>query len=254
VLILILAGASDVTVMLHPMPMIYLFDYSFAGVLVLMALSMARSLAETSQMKESLALAERRFRHIEEHSDEVFWELNRFGFISYLSPKVERMTGFSPADLLGSTPWNALPEDKAKAAAKAWAGLVGEGRELKALEVAARRRDGKLATLEISGYPFHDAEGRLRGYRGLARDVTRRRQAEEISRHVRQRRSLSVMAHALDHDVGKLAAIILRNTQAARAGLPPESPSQPALERAEHAALRTAELAERMRLLFPEEK
>jgi PAS domain-containing protein len=238
VLLLILAGISDVVVMLYPIPMIYLFDYSFAGVVVLMAVSMARSLAETSEMKESLALAERRFRHIEEHSEEVFWEVNRF----------------TPADLLGSTPWNSLPAAEAKAADKAWAGLVAEGRELRAMEVPGRRRDGKPVTLEISGYPYHDPSGRLRGYRGLARDVTRRRQAEELSRKVRQRRSLQVMARSLGHDVGKLAAIILRNTEAAKADLSPASPAQLALERAEHAAKRTVELAERMNLLFPEEK
>jgi PAS domain S-box-containing protein len=253
-LILILAGFSDLVVMLHPLPMIYLFDYSFAGVVALMAVAMARGLAETSEMKESLALAERRFRHIEEHSEEVFWEVNRFGFISYLSPRVAALTGFTPADLLGSTPWSSLPAAEAKAADKAWASLVAEGRELRAMEVPAQRRDGKPVTLEISGYPYHDPSGRLRGYRGLARDVTRRRQAEELNRKVRQRRSLQVMARSLGHDVGKLAAIILRNTEAAKDGMPEDSPSHLALERAEHAASRTAELAERMNHLFPEEK
>jgi len=254
VLLLILAGISDMVVMLYPIPMIYLFDYSFAGVVILMAVGMARSLAETSEMKESLALAERRFRHIEEHSEEVFWEVNRFGFISYLSPRVTPLTGFTPTDLLGSTPWGSLPAAEAKVADKAWAGLVAEGRELRAMEVPVRRRDGKAVTLEISGYPYHDPSGRLRGYRGLARDVTRRRQAEELNRKQRQRRSLQVMARSLGHDVSKLAAIILRNTEAAKAELPPESASQLAMERAEHAARRTMELAERMNLLFPEEK
>jgi len=122
------------------------------------------------------------------------------------------------------------------------------------MEVPVRRRDGKAVTLEISGNPYHDPSGRLRGYRGLARDVTRRRQAEEMNRKVRQRRSLQVMARSLGHDVSKLAAIILRNTEAAKAELPPESASQLAMERAEHAARRTMELAERMNLLFPEEK
>src|SRR5438132_7951083 len=50
-----------------------------------------------------------------------------------------------------------------------------------------RRTDGSLGFVSISGKPVFDAEDRFAGYRGVARDITERRRAEEELRDREQR-------------------------------------------------------------------
>ena len=40
-------------------------------------------------------------------------------------------------------------------------------------------KTGRIVILETSGVPFFDNDGRLRGYRGISRDITERKRAEE---------------------------------------------------------------------------
>ena len=50
------------------------------------------------------------------------------------------------------------------------------------LENVNRRKDGRLVVLETNGVPVLDAQGKLAGYRGVDRDITERKQAEEALR------------------------------------------------------------------------
>jgi PAS domain S-box-containing protein len=247
---LLLTGFKDGLAMAGGRPAFYVFDYAFAGVLGLMAVGMARELAATAEMRESLRLAEQRFRHLEQQSHEVIWELNQHGVLAYASPKVAQLTGWTTEDLLGARPWELLPEAEALRVDEAWKAFVGQGLELHALEFSTRRRDGSPLTLEISGYPFLDPAGRLRGYRGIVRDVTVQRREARASSQERQRRGLAALARAFSHDLGKLSSQLLRHTGAAMKEVPPGSPGRASLESADQAAAKLAKLSCRTAELF----
>jgi PAS domain S-box-containing protein len=87
----------------------------------------------------------------------------------------------------------------------------------------ARRRDGSLAFVSISGKPVFDEAGRFSGYHGVARDITERKRAEEESRereqryrdaqaelaHVTRVTTLGELAASIAHEINQpLAAIV----------------------------------------------
>jgi PAS domain S-box-containing protein len=47
------------------------------------------------------------------------------------------------------------------------------------METSSRDNTGRIVVLETSGVPFFDIDGRLRGYRGISRDITERKRAED---------------------------------------------------------------------------
>jgi PAS domain S-box-containing protein len=247
---LLLAGANDALVMsgLYSIP--YLFDYSFSGVLLLTALFTARDLADSVQMRESLRTTEERFRHLESNAQEVIWELNQYGSLRYVSPKVEQLTGWKAADVLGSMPWEVLPSEMQHKAEMAWKILSAAGQGMQAVEVEVPHRKGHGIVLELSCYPVRDSQGILRGWRGLMRDITARRSAETAAQGLRQRKGLAALAESLGHDFGKLAGQGLSHCESALKLLPKDNPARPDVEAAGRTAHRAEALARKMGEMF----
>ena len=54
------------------------------------------------------------------------------------------------------------------------------------LELQRRRPDGSMHWISVSGVPVFDAQGALRGYRGVGRDITERKLTEQRVHHVAQ--------------------------------------------------------------------
>ncbi len=55
------------------------------------------------------------------------------------------------------------------------------------VEMKVVRKDGTLADLEISGTPVAGPTGKIAGYRGIVRDMSERKRAEEALRESEER-------------------------------------------------------------------
>jgi PAS domain S-box-containing protein len=120
-----------------------------------------------------------RFRAIVETTNEWIWEADLQGRLTYCNPAVRTILGCDPAELLGHQ-WHELMEERDRqmvlaaipekvASLSGWQGIITHW----------RHRDGSVRLLESSGAPVADRDGRVTGFRGVDRDVTLRRQAEE---------------------------------------------------------------------------
>ena len=79
-----------------------------------------------------------------------------------------------------------------------------------------RRKDGRLVVLETNGVPVLDAQGKLAGYRGVDRDITERRQAEELLRELTATLESRVAQRTaqLEHRTRQLQKLALELSQA----------------------------------------
>ena len=117
-----------------------------------------------------------------------------------------------------------------------------------------RHRDGRLVTMESSAVPIVDRLGAFRGYRGIDRDITERKRAEEERRHLEARiqhaqklESLGVLAGGIAHDFNNLLVGILGNAELALLELAAGAPGARRPSRSiRRAALRAAELTSQM--------
>jgi PAS domain S-box-containing protein len=160
-----------------------------------------------------LALREsvEKFRALVEASSDWIWEVDENGVYTYVSPKVREILGYEPGEVVGKTPFDfMLPTDRARIAAL-FHGHARHVEPFSALENANIRKDGRLVVLETSGVPVRDAEGRLRGYRGVDRDITERKRAEQALRESEERyrrlyERTPVMMHSID-GAGRLVSV-----------------------------------------------
>lgn len=135
-------------------------------------------ISERKRAEDALKHSKEKFRNLVEASSDWVWEVDENGAYTYASPKVRDILGYEPQEILGKTPFELMPPQEAQRVMNIFASIVATQQPFKCLENINRHRDGHQVILETSGIPFFDAEGRFRGYRGMDRDVTVRKQAE----------------------------------------------------------------------------
>jgi PAS domain S-box-containing protein len=123
--------------------------------------------------------SEEKFRALVESTSDFIWEVDAAGTYTYASPQVRRILGYEPEELLGKTPFEIMPPGEAKRVADEFRRCVDAQLPIVALENEAVRKDGSVVILETSGVIRTAEDGSYLGYRGIDRDITKRKQAEE---------------------------------------------------------------------------
>ncbi len=150
-----------------------------------MAENANKMLWDRKHVEEALRESEEKFRGLVESSCDWIWELNAEGLFRYASPQVEVLLGYRPEEILGKTPFDLMPPEELVRIKKVFKNLMEKGKPIVMIENACLHKDGRLVVLETSGVPVFDDTGKIIGYRGIDRDITERKRAEEELRHLR---------------------------------------------------------------------
>jgi PAS domain S-box-containing protein len=126
----------------------------------------------------ALAGSEERFRSMVENISEVFFTTDNEGVLTYVSPAIEAVTGFSAIEVMGLHFRELLHTDDAAQLSGALPG--DEGNPYEPLELRIVTKAGKPKWLRCSTRPaFKD--GKADGLRGVMMDIDSRKRAEEGS-------------------------------------------------------------------------
>ena len=132
--------------------------------------------------EKALRESEEKFRSLVESSSDWIWEVNEQAVYTYSSPQVYDLLGYAAEEIIGKTPFDLMPPGEAVRVKAIFNSMVEEGKPkpppLRLLENANLHKDGRTVFLETSGNPFFDSQGVYRGYRGIDRDISERKQAQ----------------------------------------------------------------------------
>ncbi len=158
-----------------------------------------RDITERKRVEEAFEQSRKRFRDLVENINDWVWEVDRDGVYTYASPRVRDLLGYQPEEVIGKTPFDLMPDFERGRVAAIFREALEQGAAFSALENINRHKDGRLVVLETSGVPFFDGKNHLLGYRGVDRDVTARKKAEETLRESDRLKSefISTAAHEL---------------------------------------------------------
>ncbi|MBU0676256.1 MAG: PAS domain S-box protein [Proteobacteria bacterium] len=133
----------------------------------------------TRQKESDSALLEsrERFRVLTENINDWIWEIDNFAIYTYASPRVFNLLGYTPEEIINTSPFKYYPEEDAQTIAAIFLEFFKDQKPFSNLRNINIRKDGSLIVLESSGTPFFDVNGIFKGYRGVNRDITEQDQA-----------------------------------------------------------------------------
>ncbi len=144
------------------------------------ALELSDEYSERMRTEKALRESEEKFRGIAERSFDAILESDPEGRIMYASPAVERITGYTSAEVEGTLFVSLMGEPSAQNLVKALA-KVKRGDNVRGLQIDVMKKDMTAASVEINVSPIFK-DGKIVGAQEIVRDITERKQAEDMLR------------------------------------------------------------------------
>ncbi len=187
------------------------------------AIETIHDMTERRRIEQALQESEQKYRSILEALDEVYFEVDLAGNLTYFNRILPEYVGYSEEELTGMNYRVFLGEETAPQVFPIFNRVYKTGAPEKASEWIMRRRDGQTFIVEVAVFLKRDAEGNPTGFRGTARDITRRKTIENELRESEERyRTLAERSFAGVYVVQDGLFRYLNRTAASYAGFSPE--------------------------------
>jgi two-component system, cell cycle sensor histidine kinase and response regulator CckA len=182
-------------------------------------LVLATDVTGRERAQKALRETQERYRDLFDHANDVVFTTDLEGNFTSLNKAGESVTGYSmeevvrkdTAQILGPKSLDLTRNMREKK-------LIEGGETTYELEIV--RKDGRVATLAVNTSLTYQ-NGRPSGVRGIARDITERKQLEEQLRQSQKMEALGRLASGIAHDFNNLLGVIIGYGELLSDGLKP---------------------------------
>lgn len=143
--------------------------------------SMRQLAADLAAANQELLESRRKFQDLVQKIDDIIFETGPDGRITFVSSRIRDVLGYEPEQAVGRMPSEFFGQAEAAAIRESLLQIMNKHSKLEGVEVPLTRKDGRRIIVETNAVPFF-IRGKLGGYRGVLRDITARRSAEESLR------------------------------------------------------------------------
>lgn len=130
------------------------------------------------QAQQALQRSEARYHRLLTHLSAVVFELGAEGKVFFVNDNVERVTGYSPPELLGRNWWNIFLPGEYHRRVDELLRMLRKG-DVDHYQCCWIKKDGSPITVELSSANRYEKTGELTSVVGFATDITTRMQAED---------------------------------------------------------------------------
>jgi PAS domain S-box-containing protein len=204
----------------------YEADGSIGGIIIYTEIINERKRAE-----DALSKSEEKYRTIIENMEDGYHEVDLKGNFTFFNESMLNILGYEREDLLGMNNRQYADEENTRKVYKVYNQVYRTGEPVKDFEWQIIRKDGDRRDIEVSISLIRNMEGHPIGFRGILRDITDRKRAEEEKQSLVERlqraekmESLGVMAGGVAHDLNNVLGIVVGYAEMLLMGTDKSSP------------------------------
>jgi PAS domain S-box-containing protein len=149
--------------------------------------SIVHDITERKKMEEALLESEEKYKFLAENMVDIVWILDRDFRTTYVSPSIKKALGFTPEERKRQTLEEMITLESLQSVQMKFLEELQRDEEggfdpdrPVTIEVEYYRKDGSTVWMENSVKAIRDFAGEIVGMHGVSRDITERKQAEEI--------------------------------------------------------------------------
>jgi len=139
----------------------------------------SRDITEQKRAEGKLRESEEKYRTILDNIEEGYYEVDLVGNFTFFNDSLCKMLNYSKNELMGMNNQQYMDEEGAKRVYEIFNKVYKTGRPSKGVEFQTIRKDRVKKHGEISVSLIKDSKGQPIGFRGIIRDITERKLAEE---------------------------------------------------------------------------
>jgi len=216
--------------------------------------SLSSEIAIRKQAEEKARESQARYKLLAENIIDTIWVMDIHDLkITYISPSIEKLIGYTVPEMVGKTLGDFLTPESFAFVCKSQANLLESERVDENLTIAMElehiHKDGSHVWVEVAGHLLDD-DGSPPSLIGISRDMSERKKAEKEKKVLESRlmqaqkmESIGVLAGGIAHDFNNILMSILGYTQLARIYVPEDNKAaQEKLSRIEKASFRAKDM------------
>ncbi|MDO9036431.1 MAG: PAS domain S-box protein, partial [Methanoregula sp.] len=140
------------------------------------ALERQHLIKSKQQAEETLRVSEEKYRSLVENINDVIYSLDEKGVITYISPVIEKISGYPPSQITGHPFTGFIRKEDLPGVMQTFE--AARKGTITSFPFRVVTKSGEQRWLSSSSYPAF-ANGEFSGVQGVLSDITERRQAEE---------------------------------------------------------------------------
>jgi two-component system cell cycle sensor histidine kinase/response regulator CckA len=212
-----------------------------------------RDITERKQAEEALRISEEKYRNILESIEDGYYEVDIAGNFTFFNDSMCRIYGYPREELMGMNNRQYTDQENAKKLFQAFNKVYRAGESTREFDWEIIGKDGTKRYVETSVSLIKDSSGNRVGFRGVVRDITERKRAEQemtaLQEQLRQSQKMEAigqLAGGVAHDFNNLLTVIKGYSQLSLGETKEEDPLKENIEEIKKAADRAADLTRQL--------
>ena len=146
-------------------------------------LLVVEDITDQRESEEKLEKSEEKYRFIAENVNDIIFMQDMDSNITYVSPSVKKVTGYTPEEVTGMKLKDLMTEDSYRKAWSCFSKAVKNAKKgdfnIPLMQFEYMRKDGSTIWGELKVKFIRDSKGQLKGSSGILRDITEKKKAED---------------------------------------------------------------------------
>ncbi len=139
-----------------------------------------RDITERKRGEKALLEAEEKYKNLVETTGDIIWEAGEEGMFTFMSPRIKDILGYEVNEVVDKRKTlDFVPKGEARKWLTRFKEINAKKKPFSGFEITHIHKNGNPVVFEISGTPFFDNVGNFKGFIGINKDITERKQAEE---------------------------------------------------------------------------